>query len=72
MTNHGPLRDANQLCTFRRDRGGVVCGLPAEDETVHVWPDERMRPDAHVWRSADRHRRRADFIIARLALGDPA
>lgn len=38
----------DSLCTFHRD--GHWCGLVEEDESVHVWPDQRMRHGAHVWR----------------------
>ena len=36
-----------QLCTFQRDSW---CARVAEDDTVHVWEDERMRHGHHVWR----------------------
>jgi hypothetical protein len=39
---------SERLCTFYRD--GSWCARPEADESVHVWPNERMRPGAHVWR----------------------
>jgi hypothetical protein len=39
----------NGPCTFHRPRQ-PNCGRPREDETVHSWPEERLRPGTHVWR----------------------
>lgn len=50
------------LCTFHRN--GQWCGKTAEDEAEHVWPNERMRPGAHVWRHDPRD---AEALFAALS-----
>ena len=47
-----------ELCTFYR--AGEVCGRVEEDETAHVWPNERMQSGLHVWR----HDKRTSFVQA--------
>lgn len=53
------------LCTFHRD--GVWCARQEADETVHVWPDERMRPGAHVWRHEPKDAARMTEAVGTLA-----
>ena len=43
-----------ERCTFHRD--GQWCGRVEADETNHVWPTERMRHGAHIWRNDTRDR----------------
>lgn len=50
------------LCTYRRD--GAWCGKVEEDETNHVWPTERMRPGAHVWRHDPKDAPRLEAALA--------